>query len=60
MDKLEQKVIENLANEGQSNLLDLEATFKNIESNMSEVKELLNSTNDERIKLMNQNIDDLK
>jgi hypothetical protein len=49
-----------LANEGPNNLIDLEATFKNIESNLSEVKQILNSSTDERVQLINQEIDKLK
>ena len=49
MEKLEQNFLGHLANEGPNNLIALEATFKNIESNLTEVKQILNSSNDDRI-----------
>ena len=60
MEKLEQNLLVYLANEGPNNLIDLEATFKNIESNLTEVKQILNSSTDERVQLINQEIDKLK
>jgi hypothetical protein len=60
MEKLEQNLLVHLANEGPNNLIDLEATFKNIESNLTEVKQILNSSTDERVRLINQEIDKLK
>jgi hypothetical protein len=60
MEKLEQNLLGYLANEGPNNLIDFEATFKNIESNLTEVKQILNSSTDERVQLINKEIDKLK
>jgi hypothetical protein len=45
-----------LASGGQNNLHDFSAIFSEIESNLNDVKNLLNSSNDEKIKEFNLQI----